>query len=245
MKKRAFVRYSKQGKVVPGSLVLTSGSYPQGSSTWNEVPADLCCTPPPVTIATKVAADLSAASPLKLKFYCGSAIELLSNTGWTLGAGWTGNNTTGFTHSGGTAALTNTLAAVNGVNYLITVTITAITNGSITVAFGNSSTASISATTTIAFTSTNTNTLTITPTNPFDGTVVVSILKMPAIVETLESVQATATTLANLTTALNNTYGVLGTFTSLAPNDLALIMSDAQKQLICPGNEPILMTVTP
>jgi len=45
MKKRAFVRYSKQGKIVPGSLVLTSGSYPQGSSTWNEVPADLCCIP--------------------------------------------------------------------------------------------------------------------------------------------------------------------------------------------------------
>ncbi len=43
MKKRAFVRYSKQGKIVPGSLILTSGSYPQGSSTWKEVPADLCC----------------------------------------------------------------------------------------------------------------------------------------------------------------------------------------------------------
>ena len=43
MKKRAFVRYSKQGKIVPGSLILTSGSFPNGSSTWNEVPADLCC----------------------------------------------------------------------------------------------------------------------------------------------------------------------------------------------------------
>lgn len=43
MKKRAFVRYSKQGKVVPGSLILTSGSYPQGPSLWKEVPADLCC----------------------------------------------------------------------------------------------------------------------------------------------------------------------------------------------------------
>jgi hypothetical protein len=42
-KKRAFVRYSKQGKIVPGSLILTSGSFPNGSSTWNEVPADLCC----------------------------------------------------------------------------------------------------------------------------------------------------------------------------------------------------------
>ena len=42
-KKRAFVRYSKQGKIVPGSLILTSGSYPNGPSTWYEVPADLCC----------------------------------------------------------------------------------------------------------------------------------------------------------------------------------------------------------
>lgn len=43
MKKRAFVRYSKKGKIVPGSLILTSGSYPNGPSTWKEVSADLCC----------------------------------------------------------------------------------------------------------------------------------------------------------------------------------------------------------
>lgn len=46
MKKRAFVRYSKQGKVVPGSLILTGGSFPKGPSTWKEVPADLCCEVP-------------------------------------------------------------------------------------------------------------------------------------------------------------------------------------------------------
>jgi hypothetical protein len=46
MKKRAFVRYSKNGKIVPGSLILTSGSFPSGPSTWNEVPADLCCDNP-------------------------------------------------------------------------------------------------------------------------------------------------------------------------------------------------------
>jgi hypothetical protein len=42
-KKRAFVRYSKNGKIVPGSLILTAGSYPNGPSTWKEVSADLCC----------------------------------------------------------------------------------------------------------------------------------------------------------------------------------------------------------
>jgi len=46
MKKRAFVRYSKQGKIVPGSLILTAGSYPNGPSTWKEVSADLCCLIP-------------------------------------------------------------------------------------------------------------------------------------------------------------------------------------------------------
>jgi hypothetical protein len=45
-KKRAFVRYSKQGKIVPGSLVVTNGTYPQGPAKWNEVSADLCCDNP-------------------------------------------------------------------------------------------------------------------------------------------------------------------------------------------------------
>ena len=47
-KKRAFVRYTKSGKIVPGSLILTNGSYPGGSSTWGEVAVDLCCEQPPV-----------------------------------------------------------------------------------------------------------------------------------------------------------------------------------------------------
>jgi len=43
-KKRAFVRYTKKGKLIPGSLVVTtSGGYPDKSSLWSEVPADLCC----------------------------------------------------------------------------------------------------------------------------------------------------------------------------------------------------------
>jgi hypothetical protein len=42
-KKRAFVRYTKEGKIVPGSLILTNGSYPNGPAVWYEVPADLCC----------------------------------------------------------------------------------------------------------------------------------------------------------------------------------------------------------
>lgn len=51
MKKRAFVRYSKQGKIVPGSLIITNGSFPSGPSTWDEIPADLCCETTPTTTA--------------------------------------------------------------------------------------------------------------------------------------------------------------------------------------------------
>lgn len=68
MKKRAFVRYSKQGKIVPGSLILTAGSFPQGSSTWKEVPADLCCET--VLLSTQVA-DTSI-NNVSIRFLCNS-----------------------------------------------------------------------------------------------------------------------------------------------------------------------------
>lgn len=42
-KKRAFVRYTKSGKLVPGSLIVTQGSHPDKPSTWKEVPYDICC----------------------------------------------------------------------------------------------------------------------------------------------------------------------------------------------------------
>jgi len=53
-KQRAFVRYTKAGEVVPGSLILTNGSYPNGPALWEEVPADLCCTTPVEEIYTMV-----------------------------------------------------------------------------------------------------------------------------------------------------------------------------------------------
>lgn len=42
-KQRAFVRYTKAGNIVPGSLILTSGSYPSGPGLWKEITTDLCC----------------------------------------------------------------------------------------------------------------------------------------------------------------------------------------------------------
>jgi hypothetical protein len=52
-KKRAFVKYTKQGRLIPGSLIVTtSGGYPI-NGLYQEVPMDLCClttTVPPVSL---------------------------------------------------------------------------------------------------------------------------------------------------------------------------------------------------
>jgi len=42
---RAFVRYTKKGQLVPGSLVVTQGGYPAGPALWKEVYSNLCCKP--------------------------------------------------------------------------------------------------------------------------------------------------------------------------------------------------------
>jgi len=97
-KKRAFVRYSKQGKIVPGSLILTAGSFPQGSSTWNEVPADLCCDLTTLTYEV----ESSTINDVTVRLFCngtqihyfftpsdsttiGSLITILNNTFNVLG----------------------------------------------------------------------------------------------------------------------------------------------------------------
>lgn len=57
-KKRAFVRYTKSGEIVPGSLIITTnGGYPDKSSLWKEVTTNECCdgggcNVPPVTVST-------------------------------------------------------------------------------------------------------------------------------------------------------------------------------------------------
>lgn len=46
MKKRAFVKYSKSGKLIPGTTIITSGKYPKGGP-YKEIPYDLCCETDP------------------------------------------------------------------------------------------------------------------------------------------------------------------------------------------------------
>jgi hypothetical protein len=99
--------------------------------------------------------------------------ELLTVSNWTT-TGWTGNFTTGFTHTtGNTSVLSNTLPAVIGTYYKIQITMTGRTAGSITVDFGGQSRV-ISATRSSEPLATTTGILTITPTSDFDGTILVS-----------------------------------------------------------------------
>lgn len=42
MKNRAFVKYKKNGDIVPGSLIITNGGYPDGGP-YKEITIDLCC----------------------------------------------------------------------------------------------------------------------------------------------------------------------------------------------------------
>jgi hypothetical protein len=53
-KQRAFVRYTKAGKIVPGSMIITQGSYPEGPALWAEVVTDLCCDDPAFTTTSKM-----------------------------------------------------------------------------------------------------------------------------------------------------------------------------------------------
>jgi len=40
MKQRAFVKYTKKGELIPGSLIITNGIYPSGGGLWEEVPVN-------------------------------------------------------------------------------------------------------------------------------------------------------------------------------------------------------------
>lgn len=106
--------------------------------------------------------------------------ELLSASNWTLGTGWSGDFDTGFTHTSGTANLSNTLAGVINNYYQITYTVTGRTAGSFTITFGDESYSGRTATGTFGPRATTTGNLIITPTTNFNGTIVVSIKQITA-----------------------------------------------------------------
>lgn len=58
-KKRAFVKYTNSGRIVPGSLIITTnGGYPKGG-LYYEVPANLCCVVPVPPIDNRIAYNSS------------------------------------------------------------------------------------------------------------------------------------------------------------------------------------------
>jgi len=101
--------------------------------------------------------------------------ELLTSSNWT-STGWTGDFTSGFTHTtGNTTALTNTLAAVTNNLYQISFTVTNRTAGSFTVTFGGVGSLAFSTTGTTGPKAISTGSLSINPTTDFNGTIVISL----------------------------------------------------------------------
>jgi hypothetical protein len=235
---KAYVRYDGSGRIVAGSLILRRQKPKVGK--WTEIQGYQCCTDH--TLTTTVA---TAITDFKVRMYCGGSIgsELLSSTGWTAGTGWTGSFAAGYAHTAGTAALSNSLAAVIGQQYIVGITITGATLGSISVAFGGVTTSGITASTNLDVLAIGVGNLVITPLTAFNGTVKVSIKKTPALVLTLASSQS-STTVANLVTRLNTTYPILGTFSTTGGTNLTLVMTDAQKQAICSGQQALSFTVS-
>lgn len=101
--------------------------------------------------------------------------ELLTSSNWTT-TGWTGNFTSGFTHStGNTNILSNTFAADINKYYFISYTVTNRTAGSFVISFGGYTSGNLTATNSVGPIATTIDNLNITPTSDFNGTIILSI----------------------------------------------------------------------
>jgi len=138
----------------------------------------------------------------------GAELAAVTGTGtnWTLAG--TNLNVGGYTHTTGSVVpLTTALAAVNGTYYQIAYTITGRTAGSITIAYGGTST-TVSATGASGPLASSTAVLTITPTTDFDGTVVLSIktISTSAASSTFSTSASTSNIEVRASSAANNTF---------------------------------------
>lgn len=101
--------------------------------------------------------------------------ELLAGT-WTLGTGWSGDNTSGFAHAtGNTETLSEDTAYTVDKAYKVEYTITGRTAGSITITAGGKSKSGITASGNFQKRFLATTNVVITPTSDFDGTIVFSL----------------------------------------------------------------------
>lgn len=138
----------------------------------------------------------------------GAELAAVTGTGtnWTLAG--TNLNVGGYTHTvGSVVPLTTALAAVNGTYYQIAYTITGRTAGTITIAYGGTST-TVSATGATGPLASSTAVLTITPTTDFDGTVVLSIKTISASApsSTFSTSASTSNIEVRASTSANNTF---------------------------------------
>jgi hypothetical protein len=101
--------------------------------------------------------------------------NLITSSGWTF-AGWTGNESIGWTHvTGNTSVLSNVLSAISGKTYQLQLTVSNRTAGSFIVNFGGDTSPALISSTTYSLTATSNGNLTITPTSAFDGTILIAL----------------------------------------------------------------------
>lgn len=88
MKQRAFVKYTKSGKIIPGSMIMTNGSYPQGYGLYYEVQTNLCCDPTTTTTSTtsttSTTTTTTTAAPIVCNQYLNNAGETIFGLNYTL-----------------------------------------------------------------------------------------------------------------------------------------------------------------
>lgn len=78
IKTRAFVKYTKKGKIIPGSLIVTTkGGYPT-NGLYNEVPANLCCYTQPVITTTTTLPPTTTTTTIPLT---PGIVDILPRTG--------------------------------------------------------------------------------------------------------------------------------------------------------------------
>jgi hypothetical protein len=133
-----------------------------------------------------------------------SGNELVS-AGWTLGSGWSGSFSSGFTHTpGNTSGLSNSFAPDAFTNYRVIITISGRTHGSVTVTFGGVDISIVYASDTWFMTASTNGSLTISPTTDFDGNISVSIY-VADVFESNPSVGSATITPTRLTASANVT----------------------------------------
>lgn len=181
---------SNQWVNINGSLGVNTGTYPSTST---------------FTIKSGTSSETPTYS---------AELTNSGTTGWTLGPGWSGSNSTGFVHTTGTnATLSSTLAPSSGSYYLISTTITNRTAGYCDVFFGGDAKASMTASSTWGIKASTTGTLVINPQATFDGTISVSIKTVSprtATASILESSGTQSTEIRSMTSGANSLFIGLG-----------------------------------